>query len=563
MTEWISKDRAIEASDIEIRNKKIPKLIVHILKARGYDTPDKIEKYFAPSLSELHDPFLLDGMKRAVDRIKKAIDNKEKILVHGDYDTDGITGSALIIENLRRFGLEVENYIPHRLIEGYGLSSDGIKHAFETGCSLVITVDCGITAVEEIHKAKEKNIDVIICDHHKPHSIIPDAYAILNPKLPGGSYPFKELAGIGVAFKMIQALFMGISQSAEQAYDELDLVALGSVVDVVPLVDENRILVKYGLKKIAKSKKIGLQAMLKETGLKGELTAYHLGFVIGPRINACGRMRDAKEALELFLTKDEKRARKLVQNLSVDNQKRRRVEEEIYREAKYIIEDKQLTKDRVIIAEKEDWHEGVVGIVASRICDEYYKPSILLSIKKKIAKGSARSIPDIDITEGLSVCKKLLTRYGGHSQAAGLELDINKLPLLRKCMNEYAQKFDDAIFEKKRSYDMQISLDELSEDVVYFLKYFEPSGLANPQPVFLGKNLEVVGVPRVVGSDHLKFSLRDGSQVFDAIAFCQAGRILDIEVGKTRLDCLFSIAEDSFTGKKKTMLKIKEMKKST
>jgi len=562
LTEWVPKNEAIEASDIEIRHKKIPKLIVQILKTRGYDTPEKIEKYFAPSLSELHDPFLLSGMKKAVERIKKAIDHKEKILVHGDYDTDGITGSALIIENLRRFGLEVEYYIPNRLIEGYGLSSDGVKYAIEKKCTLVITVDCGITAIQEIQEAKDKNIDVIICDHHKPHLEIPDAYAILNPKLPSDKYPFKELAGIGVAFKMIQGLLMDLEQPIERSYDDLDLVALGSVVDVVPLIDENRVLVKYGMKKIGKSKKVGLQAMLKQVGLRGDITAYHLGFIIGPRINACGRLRHAEEALELFLTNDMKKATELVGNLSADNQERRSIEGKIYREARSMIEELGYAKDRIIIAQKQGWHEGVVGIVASTISEDFYRPSILLSAKENVLKGSARSIPGIDITEGLSVCQEYLSRYGGHSQAAGLELEISKITQLRVCINEYAQKFDDTIFTKKRSYDAQVSLDQLTEDVVYFLKYFEPTGLANPQPVFLGKNLEVVGVPRVVGSDHLKFALRDNNRVLDAIAFCQAGKILDIEVGKTRLDCLFSISEDSFTGKKKTTLKIKEIKVS-
>jgi len=565
LTEWVPKNEAgdaIEASDIEVRRKKIPKLIVQILKSRGYDTPKKIEKYFAPSLSELHDPFLLSGMEKAVARIKKAIDRKEKILVHGDYDTDGITGSALVIENLRRFGLDVEYYIPDRLIEGYGLSSDGVKFAIEKKCTLIITVDCGITAVKEILEAKENNVDVIVCDHHKPHLEIPDACAILNPKLPADNYPFKELAGIGVAFKMIQGLLMSLGQPLERAYDDLDLVALGSVVDVVPLIGENRVLVKYGMKKISKSQKLGLQVMLKEIGLRGEITAYHLGFIIGPRINACGRLRHAKKALELFLTDNDSKATEFVKELSADNKERRSIEETIYREARSIIDGCEYAKDRIIIVQKQGWHEGVVGIVASTISEDYYRPSILLSVKENILKGSARSIPGIDITEGLAACQEHLNSYGGHSQAAGLELATDKLAQLRVCISEYAQKFDDAIFTKKRSYDAQISLDQLTEDVIYFLKYFEPTGLANPQPVFLGKNLEVVGVPRVVGSDHLKFSLRDNNRVIDAIAFSQAGKILDIEVGKTRLDCLFSIAEDSFTGKKKTTLKIKEMKES-
>ncbi|MGB3477719.1 MAG: single-stranded-DNA-specific exonuclease RecJ [bacterium] len=563
MTEWFLKNQPVEAEGIEIRGKKIPKVIIQILKSRGYDTPEKIERYFDPSLSDLHDPFLLGSMEKAVDRVIKAVNNNEKVLVHGDYDADGITGSALVIENLRKFGLDVDSYIPHRIVEGYGLSSNGIRQAIEKGCTLMITVDCGITAVQEVLQAKKSNVDVIICDHHKPQAILPDAYAILDPKLPGDNYPFEELAGVGVAFKLIQGLYTTMKQPVETAYEDLDLVALGSVVDVVPLIDENRVFVKYGLKRITKSKKIGMQAILKETGLKDDLTSYHLGFIIGPRINACGRMRDAKEALELFLTNDQTKATKFAQNLSADNQERRLIEDTIYQEAKFIIQENQLDKDRIIVVGKENWHEGVVGIVASKISEEFYKPAIILSVKQDIAKGSARSIPDLDITETLSVCQDQLIRYGGHNQAAGLELSIEKLVQLRQCINDYALKFDEAIFQRKHSYDMQISLDEITEGVAYFLKFFEPTGMANPQPVFLGTNLEVVGVPRVVGNDHLKFALRDQGKSFEAIAYYQANKILEIEPGKTRLDCLFSIAEDSYTRKKKTVLKIKEMKKST
>ncbi len=562
MSEWILKGQSIDASDMEIRDKKIPKIIVQILKNRGYDTPEKIERYFVPSLSDLHDPFLLGGMEKAVNRIIKAIETKENVLVHGDYDADGITGSALVIDNLRKLGLNVEYYIPHRIVEGYGLSSKGISHAIEKGCTLVITVDCGITSVQEVLQAKQDNLDIIICDHHKPQSVLPDAYAILNPKLPGDKYPFKDLAGVGVAFKLIQGLFIKMKKPVEVIYEDLDLVALGSVVDVVPLIDENRVLVKYGLKKIAKSKKIGIQAILKETRLKDDLMSYHLGFIIGPRINACGRMRDAKEALELFLTNERTKATESVQNLSADNQERRLIEDTIYQEAKFIIQENQFDKDRIIVVGKENWHEGVVGIVASKISEEVYKPVIILSLKEDIAKGSARSIPGLDIAEALSACQDLLIRYGGHSQAAGLELRAEKLAQLRQCINDYALKFDEAIFKRKHSYDMEIGLDEITEEVVYFLKFFEPTGMANTQPIFLGANLEVVGVPRVVGKNHLKFVLRDGDKTFGVIAFNQADKILEIEVGKANLDCLFSIVEDSYGGKRKTVLKIKEMKKS-
>ncbi len=563
MAEWLAKKKVTEATDIEIRGKRIPHVIVKILHNRGCDSAEKIEKYFAPSLGDLYDPFLINDMEKAVDRIIRAIHRRERVLVHGDYDTDGITGAAIIVNNLRRLGLDVEYYIPHRLIEGYGLSLNGIKHALKRRCSLLITVDCGITASNEVLYAQENNIDVIICDHHIPEKTLPEGLALLNPKIAGSTYPFKELAGVGVAFKMLQAAYKKLKLPEEEIYDDLDLVALGSVVDIVPLIDENRILVKYGIKRITKSKKTAFQALLEETGLKGGLTSYHLAFIIGPRINACGRLRDAKEALELFLTTDKPTAVKLVNGLSEDNRRRQEIEGIMYQEAKDIIAKHGWNRDRVIIIGKEEWHEGVVGIVASRISEDYYRPAILLSLNKDGAKGSARSIPGFDITEALSSCSGILTKYGGHSQAAGLEMQRDKFSELRGCLNDYAGEFDDSIFERKRLYDIKLDLDEIDDDMVYFLKFFEPTGTGNPQPIFFGEDFEVIGVPRVVGSQHLKFALRKRGKAFGAIAYGMADTILDIEVGKTKIDCLYSVSEDSFFGKKKVVLKVKAMEKSS
>ncbi len=562
MTEWEIRNKRNEVIDIEIRGKRIPKVVTHILQNRGYDTPDKIEKYFAPSLSDLHDPFLINDMEKAADRIVQALHNQEKILVHGDYDTDGVTSAALIIHNLKKLGFDVDYYIPHRLMEGYGLSLSGINYAIRKGCSLLITVDCGITAASEILHARKNNVDVIVCDHHKPEATLPKGFALLNPKIPENNYPFKELAGVGVTFKMIQALYEKIKLPAENIFDDLDLVALGSVVDIVPLIDENRILVKYGIKRITKSKKVGFQALLEETGLKSGLTSYHLGFIIGPRINACGRLRDAKEALQLFLTKNKLTAVKLAKSLSEDNKKRQEIENTIYKEAKDLIEKQGIERNRVIIVGKEGWHEGVVGIVASKISEDYYRPAILLALKKDVAKGSARSIPGFDVSEALSFCGDMLIKYGGHSQAAGLEMRADKFLHFQERMNDYAQKFAENIFIKKSLYDIKLNLNEITDDVVYFLKFFEPTGIANPQPIFLGEDFEVVGLPRVVGSNHLKFALRNKGKAFDAIAYGQAENILDIEVGKTRIDCFYSISEDSFFGKRKVVLKVKAMKKN-
>jgi single-stranded-DNA-specific exonuclease len=563
MTEWVRKGRFSKVADLEIRGKIVPSTIVQILQNRGYSSPEKIEEFFAPSLSHLHNPFLLNDMDKASERIVQAVHNREKILVHGDYDADGITSTALLMRHLNKLGADVEYHVPHRLVDGYGLSRSGINLAIKNNSSLIIAVDCGITAMDEILYANQHNIDVIVCDHHKPKETLPQAYALLNPKIAEDNYPFKDLAGVGVAFKLLQALYEKLNLPKEEIYEDLDLVALGSVVDVVPLINENRTMVKYGIKKFAASKKIGLKALLEEVGLKGGLTSYHLAFVIGPRINACGRLQDAKVALKLFLTQDKSQAKQLAKTLSLENQKRQKIEDSIYQDAQVLIEKDNLDKDRVILLGKENWHEGVIGIVASRISETFHRPTILLTMKKENARGSARSIMGFDITDALKSCSSLLTKYGGHSQAAGLELKSEDITQLKENLNEYAKQQDENLFTKKSFYDFELDLDKITAEIVYYLGFFEPTGTANPQPVFLGENFEVVGVPRVIGSAHLKFAVRKKTKVFEAIAYGKAENILDIEVGKTHIDCLYYISEDSFLGKKKVVLKIKEMKKRT
>jgi single-stranded-DNA-specific exonuclease len=547
-------------NDMTIRGKNIPREIVQILAFRGYDTSEKVEQYFAPELSDLHDPFLIQDMEKAVDRLLQALSQDERILVHGDYDTDGITGTALLVRNFQKLGINTASYIPNRLEEGYGFSENGIAYAKDQGCSLICTVDCGITAVDMVDHASKKGIDVVICDHHMPHSVLPRAFAVLDPKRTDSLYPFKELAGVGVAYKLLQALYMSLDNPLDELHEDLDLVALGTVVDVVPLVNENRILAMYGLKRIQKSTKQGIQALLKETGLNRGLTAYHLGFIIGPRINACGRLRSAQDALELLLTEDKSEAQVRAQRLSQDNTERQTIEDAIFHDAYDVIVQHGLEKQRIIVAAKENWHVGIVGIVASRISEAFHKPTILLSQQEDRAKGSGRSIPGYDITGALTEQKSLITRFGGHAQAAGLELPIENIGALRKHLNEAAGSVDDTLFHRVIHYDLELNLSHIAKDIMYFLKYFEPTGMANPQAVFFSKDLEVVGVPRVVGSNHLKFAIRQGQTVFQALAYRQAEQILNIEPGKTHIDCLYSISEDSFSGKNKVMLKIKDMR---
>ena len=561
MIRWQQKNNLGEATALQIRGKNVPRAVVQILRNRGYDTAQAIEKFFAPSLSDLHDPFLLRDMEKAVTRIMRAIEEKERVLIHCDYDTDGITGTALMIRNLSKLGLQVQHYIPHRLEEGYGLTLCGIDHAIQAKCTLIITVDCGSGALNEIAHANANNIDVIVCDHHQPKESLPDALALINPKLPDSEYPFRELAGVGVAFKLLVALQEKLGSPIEDLYVDLDLVALGTVVDVVPLIDENRILVKYGMKRILHSRKTGIRALLQETGIRKELSSYHLGFIIGPRINACGRLHDAKIALELLLTEDMPHALKLAHNLTVDNEERKKIQDETYASAISIMEATERAKDRIILLAQDNWHEGVLGIVASRIASDYFRPAIILTLKGEVAKGSARSIPGFDITSAIGHCSDLLAKFGGHAQAAGLEMPQDNLERFRTCINEHAQSFAATVFERQSYYDTRLGLDEITDELMHFLKYFEPTGIGNPQPVFLGEDLEVVGVPRVIGTNHLKIALRQSKKAFPAIAFERADEILGIEIGKTRVNCLYSLAEDSYLGKRKTSLMIKELEK--
>ncbi len=559
MTEWIKKSETADASELEVRGKKIPKAIVQILNNRGYDTPEKIEKFFAPTLDDLHDPFLLPDIDKAVERIIKACKSKERILLHGDYDTDGITAVVLLSLHLQKLGARIEIFLPNRFVEGYGLSMQGIDHAVQKDCSLVITADCGITANAEVAYAAQKKIDTIICDHHEPGPEMPQACAVVDPKLPQSAYPFKELAGVGVAFKVVQAVYKRLGLPVEDLFQDLDLVALGTVTDVVPLADENRILVKNGLKKIKDSAKQGFRALLAEAKIDRGVTSYHLGFMIGPRLNACGRLRDAQEALELLLTRDQGRAQELAQKLSRDNLERQQIQKIILEQARSMIERQGLGDQRVIVIGHEQWHEGVIGIVASKIAEAYNRPTVLLAIKKDSAKGSCRSIPGFDIAAALKSCSNLLMKFGGHKQAAGLELMPAHIEELNKKINEYAAYFSDDLFTRRRFYDLELDIPDLTEDVIFFLKYFEPTGIENPQPVFRTEHCEVVGVPRVIGSDSLKFALRKQGKVFDVKAFRQAENILTIKPGKTFIDCLYSVVEDSYTPKHKVVLMIKDM----
>ncbi|MEO0225491.1 MAG: single-stranded-DNA-specific exonuclease RecJ [candidate division WOR-3 bacterium] len=558
MKEWILLDQTADMPDLP----GIPGPVLRVLKNRGYNTKDAIERFLNPELKYLNSPFLFADMERAVERIVGAQRAGEKILVYGDYDADGITATAMLIQFLKGIGIDAGYYIPHRIIEGYGLSTRGVEFAREHKFSVLITVDCGTSSVAEIDMARAAGIDVIVCDHHEPGEILPQPFVFLNPKLVTAHYPFKELSGAGVVFKMIQALSIYLNKP-ELAEDYLDLCALGTVVDVAPLIDENRILVRFGLERMARTENIGLERIIDRAGLKNKmLTPYHLSFIIGPRINAGGRMAEATIALKLFLTEDHQEAGHIASRLEEENQRRQQIEDLILNEALYLIDEEKKDRNRVVVLAREGWHEGVIGIVASRIVERFYRPAFLIALKDKRGKGSGRSIPGFHLAQALKYCQQELVSYGGHKQAAGLVIEQSKIDGFETRINEYASQFPEDLFTPRTYIDTKISLAEIDYHLVEFLKKFEPTGIENPTPTFLGERLEVVGYPRVVANSHLRFALREKKKALPAIGYGMGEKIVGLKVGQTRIDAVFTIDEDSFQGKRRIMVKLKEIRES-
>jgi single-stranded-DNA-specific exonuclease len=544
----------------------LPKLALTLLYRRGFQDKDSIETFLNPTLARLHNPKLLPDMEKAVERILAAIKKKEKILIYGDYDVDGTCGTALLVRVLKKIGGNVSFYIPHREREGYGLSETGVLFAKEHGFSLIITTDCGTTDFTEIEMANNSGIDVIVCDHHEPKDTLPKAWAIINPKRHDTNYPFQELAGVGVSFKLAWALLSASGNSKEDLAEHLDLVALGTIADVAPLLDENRALAKFGMLKIKDTKKAGLHALLKIAGLSGKtITPYEIGFMLGPRINASGRISEAGKAVELLITEDEKRAEEIAKELDLENQKRQKIEEEILIKASEQVERMDLDKKRFLVLADESWHEGVVGIVASRIVERFYRPTILIALKEDRGKGSGRSIPGFHLYNALKSCEAQLLNFGGHKYAAGLTISRENINKFSDFIDDYTRNnTTEELFQKKIFIDAQASFYDFDEEFLNTLTKFEPFGPENPEPVFVTNGLEVVGYPKIVGKDkeHLRFKVRENKdRVIDVIAFGKSEAILKLVKGQEdHLDIVYYLDENSFAGRTKMQLKIKDMR---
>jgi single-stranded-DNA-specific exonuclease len=543
---------------------KISESMANLLLTRGISTYQSAKTFFKPSLDDLHDPYLMDGMEEASLRVIKAITGNEKIYIYGDYDVDGTCSAALLYLFVKKLGGQVEIYIPNRLTEGYGLSKSGIDFIKSKEASVIITVDCGITAIEETEHAKSLGMDMIICDHHQPGSTIPDAFAVLDPLKTSCNYPFKYLSGAGVAFKLIQAICERIG-NRDLPYSYLDLVAIAGAADIVPLTGENRILVRKGLELVNENPRPGIEALIRVAGMQpGNLTAGHVVFTIAPRINAVGRMGDAIRAVDLFLTEDRIEAVKLAEVLEGENYQRRKIDELTYSHAISMVEDSlNLDEDIAIVLHEENWHPGVIGIVASRLVEKYYRPTIMLTTIDGIAKGSARSITGFNIYEALKQCEDLLLQFGGHEAAAGLALELDKIQEFKKKFNQIVKNTvtqGDVIPELL--IDDKISLNEINSKFIKILDEFAPFGPGNMRPVFMAENVELVYAPRIVGSNHIVTSIRQNGndKVFDTIGFNLGSFASQIDKDKNLLDIAFTIEKSDRDGRVFPQLRLRDLK---
>ena len=548
----ISQDRLMKAISIS-------PIIAQLLVNRNIKIVKDAEFFLNPSLLNLHDPFLMKSMAQAVARIKRAISGKEKILIYGDYDVDGISATALLSTVLKRLKADVDTFIPSRLEDGYGLSAQNISSIHKRGIELIITVDCGITAIVEVDILNSLGIDIIITDHHTPGDKLPDTDIILNPLQEGCSYPDKNLAGVGVAFKLASGL---LGKDDNWLYEQLDLVSLGTVADVVPLIGENRILVKNGLSELTHTKKEGLRALIEESYLKGkEITSYHVGYILAPRINAAGRLGKPEVSLELLLTDNPKQASELAKMLTKKNRSRQKMEDVVLRQAMARIETEvDFTRQRVIVLEGENWHKGIIGIVASRIVDRFYRPTVMISMDGDEGRGSCRSIRNFNLVNALSECSDFLKRYGGHKNAAGLTIDKMSLNGFKEKINLIAnERISDENLIPSIKIDTEIPISSLSKDLLEDLDSLGPFGFGNPRPVFTSQNLKIRNVPQVLRRSTLKMWVTDGNITAEAIGFNMADS-LPSDPLKQRIDLAYSCDLNTYKGITSIKLQIKDMR---
>ncbi|HEY3874658.1 MAG TPA: single-stranded-DNA-specific exonuclease RecJ [Candidatus Kapabacteria bacterium] len=583
----------------------VPESIAQILVRRGVTTFEEARDFFRPSIERLHDPFLMDSMQLAVERIQQAVREGEKITVYGDYDVDGTTSTAMLVLFFESIGLQVGYHIPDRFTEGYGLSTAGIDRAIsaENSPTLILTVDCGITSVDAVAYAKSRGVEIIICDHHEPVRLngvsqLPDAYAILNPIKGSCNYPFKSLCGCGVTFKLIQALSKAF-ELPDRANEFLDFVALASSADIVSLKDENRILTSLGLKQMNDNPRPGLRALIRAAQIRiGKIGTSQLVFGLAPRINAAGRLGDGGRAVKLLMSKTDDEAQHFAAELEFENSNRRRIDEDAFFEACGVVDgiisrtEDKASRDRIIVLHNPAWHAGVIGIVASRLVERYHLPVVLLTTIDGVAKGSARSIIGFDIHSAIKRCEAMVVSFGGHKYAAGLSIAVDRVPEFRTAINEVATELiSDEMLEAELSIDAAIDLNDLNPKFFAIARQFSPFGPDNMRPIFHAKNVEVVGTPRTVGkaTPHLKFQARSGTILratresengtaiaanllpfttggapIEAIAFGMGDRLLELKgpdgKGRKDLELVFFLEENEYNGRIAPQLVVKDFR---
>ncbi|TET24517.1 MAG: single-stranded-DNA-specific exonuclease RecJ [Candidatus Cloacimonadota bacterium] len=537
--------------------------VVEILLNRGYHSCDEMRGVLFPSLDDLHDPFLFNDMEKATERIVKAIKEKERILIYGDYDVDGVTAVTLLVKNFHAFCADVFYYIPDRQKEGYGLSVESIDSFQKKGIKLIITVDCGINAVDAINHANAAGLDVIVTDHHSQQRSLDNAYAIINPKAEGENYPFRELAGVGVAFKLLDGLVKKMKGGKEH-FEDLDLVVLGTIADIVSLKGENRALTHQGLEALNSTRKTGLCALLEKAKCrKGDISSHDIAFILGPRLNASGRIGTAQRSVELLLTDDRGNAWEHASYLDKANRTRRELQERVLNESIEMIEREGYGMGiNGIVLEKHDWHEGVIGIAASKISERYARPTILISTAGAFGKGSGRSIKGFSLFDALRQCTEYLVRFGGHQHAAGITIEKKNISAFRNAFNRIVgEMLTEEDFVSELQVDCIASFNEINGKLLDELKLFEPFGVDNEKPVFRTSSVDFVGYPRIVGKKHLKTRVRKGKMIFEAIGFGQGALVKEIEIGRNIYTIDYKIEKNVYKGKKSIQLHLVHIEK--
>ncbi|MDY6915329.1 MAG: single-stranded-DNA-specific exonuclease RecJ [Candidatus Cloacimonadota bacterium] len=546
-----------------IEEIKCPPMIAEMLVRKGFIHKEEIENFFNPSLKDVHDPFIFKDMKKATQRIVEAIKTKELITIYGDYDVDGTTSTSLLYLGLKKIGALVDFYIPHRMIDGYGLSLSGVEQLKQNGTHLIISVDCGINALEEVKKINELGMQIIITDHHNPMEQMPEAYAIINPKLPDSNYPYKSLAGVGVAYKLLVAVYKELDFANYEMLEKyVDLVALGTIADIVPLTGENRIFASVGLEKLVKKHNIGLNALIDLAGLSHkELNSGDIVFGIAPRINAAGRMGSALRAVELMVATDEENSMELAEIIERENSLRQQIDQKTFQEACEIIEKKYPNPEKThcMIVSSDDWHPGVIGIVASKLVEKFYRPVIMITFKDGIGSGSGRSIADFDLFEALRYVEDHLETFGGHKYAAGLSILIEYLDSFENKLEKYiAEHITPEKLIPPLKLDSHLELYEINENLLEWLNKFAPFGPGNMRPTFYTENVMIVGFPYNVGKNHLKLKVAKDGCSLDLIGF-NLGDFLPFLKKGSHINIAYSLEFNTWQGHTSIQGKLKDI----